>query len=382
MSKGYVKKIFPGAITSKGFFSYYDNMIIQDCRHIFVIKGGPGVGKSTFMKKIAEKMFEKGYCIEYHCCSSDNNSIDGIVIPEEGIAFLDGTAPHVVDPKNPGAVDEIINLGEYWNEELIANSKQDIIKTNYKIGRYFQAAYFALSEAKNALDEWKFYVHEYQNWTYINQLMLKVEKEILKVIPKGIGKDRHLFAWAHTPQGKTQFIDTLLYGINKLYTLSGQPGCGKSTFLNRIAERAIILGQDVEYYHNTLDPSQLDLIIMPGIQTAMVITSEPYTYEPKFDGKIIALDFDYSLDKSELKKIESDVNDCRQRVNQHIERALKNSLRAKQTHDLLESFYIPAMDFAGIEKERLNILQRIFNMVEKEKIIAVSTPTPENIDKC
>lgn len=378
MSKSYVKKIFPGAITSMGFFSYYDNIIQQDCRHIFVIKGGPGVGKSTFMKKIAESMLEKGCNIEYHCCSSDNNSIDGIVIPEEGIALLDGTAPHIVDPKNPGAVDEIINLGEYWNEEVIANSKVNIIKTNHQIGRYFQAAYFALSEANNALDEWKFYIKEYQDWTYINQLLIKVEKEIFKVIPKGNGNDRHLFAWAHTPQGKTQFIDTLLHGINKLYTLSGQPGSGKSTFLKRIAERAITLGLDVEYYHSTLNPSQLDLIIIPGIKTALVITSEPYTYVPKFNGRIIALDFNYSLGNSELKKIESDVNDCRQRVNQHIERALKNSLRAKQTHDLLESYYIPAMNFTAIEKERLNILQRIYNMAEKEKVIAVLKQGPKS----
>ena len=49
-------------------------------------------------------------------CSSDNNSLDGIVIPKLKIAILDGTA-HVVDPVFPGVVDEIINLGQFWDEK-------------------------------------------------------------------------------------------------------------------------------------------------------------------------------------------------------------------------------------------------------------------------
>lgn len=60
-----------------------------------------------------------GYNLEYMHCSSDSESLDGIVIPAKKVALLDGTAPHVVDPKNPGAVDEIINLGDFWDEEGI-----------------------------------------------------------------------------------------------------------------------------------------------------------------------------------------------------------------------------------------------------------------------
>lgn len=93
--KGSVKKVFPGGNTAKGFYSYYDNIIGMDATRLFIIKGGPGVGKSSFMKKIANEMLERGYDIEFHQCSSDNNSVDGIVIPALKIAMIDGTAPHV-----------------------------------------------------------------------------------------------------------------------------------------------------------------------------------------------------------------------------------------------------------------------------------------------
>ncbi|MCT4621160.1 MAG: ATPase [Marinisporobacter sp.] len=91
--KGWIKKVFPGANTAKGFYSYYDYIIGSDGKRLFIIKGGPGVGKSSFMKKIGYEMVNRGYDVEFHQCSSDNDSLDGIVIPDLKIAMIDGTAP-------------------------------------------------------------------------------------------------------------------------------------------------------------------------------------------------------------------------------------------------------------------------------------------------
>ena len=95
MSKGKIRHMFPGGNTSQGFFSYYDYILGQEeASRIICIKGGPGVGKSTFMKQIGAEMVDKGYDVEFMHCSSDNNSLDGIVIPAIKVALLDGTAPH------------------------------------------------------------------------------------------------------------------------------------------------------------------------------------------------------------------------------------------------------------------------------------------------
>lgn len=94
--KGKIRHLFPGGNTSKGFYSFYHYIISQDtARRKICIKGGPGTGKSTLMKSIGTFFNDKGYDIEYHHCSSDNNSLDGIVIKQLNIALLDGTAPHV-----------------------------------------------------------------------------------------------------------------------------------------------------------------------------------------------------------------------------------------------------------------------------------------------
>lgn len=91
------KHMFPGGNTSLGFYSYYKYILPQEeASKIFIIKGGPGVGKSTFMKKVAKEMEKMGYDLEYMHCSSDPNSLDGLVIPAIKVALMDGTSPHVV----------------------------------------------------------------------------------------------------------------------------------------------------------------------------------------------------------------------------------------------------------------------------------------------
>jgi len=94
--RGSIKRVFPGANTPQGFYSFYDQIIPPDATRIMVIKGGPGMGKSTFMKRIGEEMVSRGFDIEFHHCSSDNNSLDGVTVPSIGVALIDGTAPHRV----------------------------------------------------------------------------------------------------------------------------------------------------------------------------------------------------------------------------------------------------------------------------------------------
>lgn len=100
---GKVKKVFPGGNTGYGFYSLYDNINPNpgEVNAIFIMKGGPGVGKSSFMRWIGQQMRERGYDIEEHNCSSDNGSLDGVKIPAIGVSLIDGTAPHrVVSTQN------------------------------------------------------------------------------------------------------------------------------------------------------------------------------------------------------------------------------------------------------------------------------------------
>lgn len=97
---GIERHMYPGNNTPEGFFSYYQYILGQnEADKIICIKGGPGVGKSTFMRKIGEAMLKEGHDVDFMHCSSDNSSLDGIVLRDKKIALIDGTAPHAAVPK-------------------------------------------------------------------------------------------------------------------------------------------------------------------------------------------------------------------------------------------------------------------------------------------
>ena len=106
-------EFFLGATGENGFVNRFADVYNNENDwRVYIIKGGAGCGKSTFMKRIAKKLVSLGCETELLHCSSDPDSLDGVCAREVGFLILDGTSPHVVDPKCPGAVDEIINLGE------------------------------------------------------------------------------------------------------------------------------------------------------------------------------------------------------------------------------------------------------------------------------
>ena len=111
------RTLFPGAMGPDGFISCFDHLIDDSIlRRKLILKGGPGVGKSTFMRRVHAALCANGEPSTLYFCSGDPDSLDGVAVPHAGLLILDGTAPHIVDPEIPGARDSIINLGECLNE--------------------------------------------------------------------------------------------------------------------------------------------------------------------------------------------------------------------------------------------------------------------------
>ncbi len=91
---------FLGANAPGGFYSLYSQLMPQ-ARAIYILKGGPGCGKSTLMKRVGARMEEAGVETEYVLCSGDPASLDGLILPGLGVALVDGTAPHGGVPGTP-----------------------------------------------------------------------------------------------------------------------------------------------------------------------------------------------------------------------------------------------------------------------------------------
>jgi len=88
-------QFFLGANTPQGFVSRFDQLAdVKDGWRAMVIKGGPGSGKSTMMKKIAAHVSDCNSYVEKIHCSSDADSLDGVIVPDYKFSIADGTPPH------------------------------------------------------------------------------------------------------------------------------------------------------------------------------------------------------------------------------------------------------------------------------------------------
>lgn len=98
---------FFGAFTTKGPINFIDSLT-KSMEKRYILHGGAGSGKSTFMKKIIEIAKNNQESITIFPCSFDPQSIDMVLLEDRKIAFIDGTNPH---PLSKGRErDEIIDM--------------------------------------------------------------------------------------------------------------------------------------------------------------------------------------------------------------------------------------------------------------------------------
>lgn len=102
-----VKHRFLGAATPDGAVDHVPNLT-EDVAKRYFIKGRPGSGKSTMLRKIAEEAQVRGLDVEVYHCGFDPNSLDMVIVRELGIAIFDSTAPHEYFPSRDG--DEIVDM--------------------------------------------------------------------------------------------------------------------------------------------------------------------------------------------------------------------------------------------------------------------------------
>ncbi|CAG9620030.1 PRK06851 family protein [Sutcliffiella rhizosphaerae] len=365
---GKILNYYAGGNTARGFYSLYESNI-EGLDRIFILKGGPGTGKSSLIKKVAKVWNEKGLDIEMLHCSSDIESVDGVIIRELGVGIVDGTVPHVIEPKAPGAVEEIVNLGEAWNPVLLREQKAEIIDLAAKKKEAYQAAYQTFARALKIHDDWeRYYIHN-MNFSAANKLTDELADKIFQGNTLDKKADvRHRFLGAATPAGAKDFVPNLTEGLTHRYFIKGRPGSGKSTMLKKLAKAAEEKGFDVEVYHCGFDPYSLDMIISRELGFAIFDSTAPHEYFPEREGDSIVDMYNSTIRGGTDERYEHEIGIVKDRYTEAMQSAIGKLAEAKSWHGKLEKIYVKAMDYSIVDAWTEKIKAELQAIAENKKL--------------
>lgn len=339
---------FLGANTPQGFVSFFDELYnpYQNSR-AYIIKGGPGTGKSTFMKKLADECDRRGFDTERVYCSSDPSSLDGVIVPALYVAVGDGTAPHVMEPKFPGASENIINTGDFWDKKALYDHAEEIRALTLENSLHHRRSARYLAAAGSINDETLRLSGEYIDRDKLEGFALRLaSRELPKIKNAPPGKKSKRFISAISPKGLIFLDKSIEENCTRIIGIEDEYSPASSLLADRLGELAVARGYDVIFCHCPMKPKMpCEHIIIPGANLAFVTLKSTHRIEVPVDRIIHSCRFFTDGYKTGVATYRMN----RRLITELTREAVISLKRAKEVHDRLEKIYSAAMNFDALD---------------------------------
>ena len=333
---------FLGANSARGFSSLYDRWIDQSrAQGFYAVKGGPGCGKSTLMKGVAQAMEGAGYAVEYIRCSGDPDSLDGIAIPAKGAAMVDGTAPHRMDPAYPGVTGHYVDLGAGYDRKTLAGCREEIIRAANACRACYPQAYRRFQAAAESLKRGQSPLHTPEALEETKKRAASLlENEAGKSRPEQ-GKRNLRFLGGLTCRGKVLLEDTAAALCDHGYQIRDDIGLG-DTLLRELESGFLERGWDVISCPDPLRPEHLAHLLVPDRGVAFLTG-------PLEKPDLTTIRTESLAEKTVLAEHKGFLRLSLRVADELIDEGLRFLTKAKQAHDRLEALYHPHVDFSLCE---------------------------------
>ena len=339
-------EFFLGANSPTGFYSLYDQLLPSETASaIYILKGGAGCGKSTLMRKVSARCREAGLDTEHILCSGDPDSLDAVVIPALRIALVDGTAPHVVEPKYPGVVEQYVNLGACYDKAALTPIREEILSAMKGYKECYSRAYRCLAAAAEIREDLR-------STLLTEQLEERLRKRARGILKREVkrtgglpGQVKQRFLSAVTPSGTLCRFSTVDALADRVYALSDSYGLAHP-LLEQLLTGITAAGYDVIACPSPMAPDRLEHLLVPRLKLAFV-TSAPSDSYPGTPYRRLRLDA--MADKELLRRSRPRLRFARKVADALMEEAEESLADAKRMHDDLEALYNPHVDFDRVE---------------------------------
>lgn len=347
---------FASSNSSNGFQSYFDLIYSsKKMKKIYIVKGGPGTGKSHLIKEVG-KAFQDTVKTEKFLCSSDTNSLDGIILSSD-IAIVDGTLPHSVEARYPGAVEVIIDSGKGIDNRL-SKHKEKIFEMNDKKSTLYKGAYTFLKAAGEVKKEYsKMLTYNF----YFEKLVSAVERFFKQNISKcGDFSQTVRLIEGITPEGvyKTAAFESLARKKCVILNAFGFEEIIYSTFL----EKAKDYKAKVLVSYDPLLPYTINGIYFVNEKLSITTYDEKIHGEVDYD-KYKVFNAERFVNKDNFAENRSKLRFSHKCMNSLVSESVKYLKEASAVHKDLEAIYKEYMNYDFISEYKEEILKDISSIL-------------------
>ncbi len=340
-------QFFLGCNSGGGFVSYFDKSYnIRGGWFAYIIKGGPGTGKSTFMKKAAMRAADKGLQVILSPCTGDPDSLDAVMLPQKRIIIMDGTAPHVVEGKYIGAAERIVNIGDCFDFSKLRKRRTEIAEINDSISALYRRVYRYTAVTAALKNDTTKLVTPAVLTGKIDAFCTSFAKKHFKEQPQGNAREMIAFLDGLTTKGNVFFKDTAGMLADNITAICDKNCVVSNLIVKKIRTEALKRGYNIITCPDPLTPERaLRHIIIPEARTALITADgeEPTGAVVK---KIHAKRFLNTEREAEHRERIAFNRRAASEINESIFTTMRG---CKQLHDRLEEKYIDAVDFTKVD---------------------------------
>lgn len=341
---------FLGANSPSGFVSLFDHLYSPDDGWFsYILKGGPGTGKSTLMKRAARDFDELGTAVELIHCSSDPDSLDAVIFPQLKTCIVDGTAPHTLDPVYPGVADTIVNLGECWDPELLKKNHNEILDVTRRCSSQHQRSRRYLAACGALAEDTARIARSTVNFEKAETFAAHLAKKKLGAAHGGRGREKTRLLSAISPDGVVRFDHTASLLCQDLILIEDEYDAVDAFLLDCLRELALSRGLDVVACYCPMAPlTKLDALLVPQIGVGFLVSNSWHPCATLHGCRTVHARRFIHGESLAAHKQKLSFNRRTQRILQN--EAVNCLAEAKRIHDTLETLYASAMDYSKTDK--------------------------------
>ncbi|MDD7675114.1 MAG: hypothetical protein PUJ09_00625 [Eubacteriales bacterium] len=340
---------FAASNSGRGFANYYPEVFGRAGR-IYIIKGGPGTGKSRFMRDVEHCAASHGWECRRYYCSSDPSSLDGIILERAGdsIAVIDGTPPHAWEPARPGVVEQLINLGDFWNADKLRGYNGELAELERLKKLAWKQAYGWLSGCLDMCGIIRTIGRGLVDDTALEQYALSM----LAGVEPGDGFCMNTVILNAVGMSGQASSERFISDAATLYTVRDS-FMTAHLLLDRFIEQARLRRLDITVSRDPVDPERIDGVMLNRDRIAVVVC----------DGDAVRSCFPIEMSALNRPAPDDAVNEATHAgrcYNSMLSGAIDALSAVKEYHFRIEEIYSDAMDFGRKEQFTQEFCRQLF----------------------